>query len=255
MTLRSHRLRRRIHHLNSSVLEFNSDLPDLNSGVLELGSSILELNSRTLDLSPRVLDLNSGLPTLDSGFLKLSPGSSDRRNDNKIRRFLTKKRHATAFGPVYTVLTQPKHARWKSHNDASTRKVKHSMRIIVPANPDGLITLAKAISAKHTALGAASPLNAIQDIAKLAPQTVIAETNNASAKTLSKQAETATQARDVALGQDGQLTPGTVRYFVDSARDILAGANKGNEKKLGDWGFVVDDSPAPKKAPKKKLDP
>lgn len=42
----------------------------------------------------------------------------------------------------------------------------------------------------------------------------------------------------------------TGRYFVTSARDILLGLNKGNEKKLGDWGFVVDDSPTPAKTKK-----
>ena len=41
-----------------------------------------------------------------------------------------------------------------------------------------------------------------------------------------------------------------MRFVVTSARDILLGLNKGNEKKLGDWGFVVDDSPAPAKAKK-----
>lgn len=44
-----------------------------------------------------------------------------------------------------------------------------------------------------------------------------------------------------------------MRFFAASARDILAGINKGNEKKLGDWGFVVDDTAAPAKAPIKKL--
>jgi hypothetical protein len=51
----------------------------------------------------------------------------------------------------------------------------------------------------------------------------------------------------------GKVTPGTMRFFAASARDILAGINKGNEKKLGDWGFVVDDTAAPAKAPIKKL--
>lgn len=41
--------------------------------------------------------------------------------------------------------------------------------------------------------------------------------------------------------------PGTVAYYVRSARDVLADIHKGNEKKLGDWGFEVDDSPAPTK--------
>ncbi len=127
------------------------------------------------------------------------------------------------------------------------------MRINIPTNADDHIALAKAILAKHTALAAASPLAGIADIAKFGPQTTAADTANALAESLAKQAETATQNRDLALGQGGQLTPGSVRYFVTSARDILLGLNKGNEKKLGDWGFAVDDSPAPAKAKAKKL--
>ena len=79
------------------------------------------------------------------------------------------------------------------------------MRVIVPGNPDDLITLAKAILAKHTTLGAASPLNGINGIANFGAQTTTADTNNTSAKSLTKQAETATQNRDLALGQSGQL--------------------------------------------------
>jgi hypothetical protein len=34
-----------------------------------------------------------------------------------------------------------------------------------------------------------------------------------------------------------------VRFFVTAARDLLCAQNKGNEHKLGDWGFIVDSSP------------
>ena len=124
------------------------------------------------------------------------------------------------------------------------------MRITIPTNVDDHLTLAKAILAQHAALGPASPLNGIKDIATFGPQTKAADAANTLAKSLAKQAETAKQNRDLALGQSGQLTPGSVRFFVTSARDVLLGLNKGNEKKLGDWGFVVDDSPGPAK-PKK----
>jgi hypothetical protein len=38
--------------------------------------------------------------------------------------------------------------------------------------------------------------------------------------------------------------PGSLQFFVTSSRDVLAGQNKGNEHKLGDWGFEVIASPA-----------
>jgi hypothetical protein len=64
-----------------------------------------------------------------------------------------------------------------------------------------------------------------------------------------------TEARDNALGPD-TATPGYIRFYVTTARDVLAALNKGSEHKLGDWGFVVDASaqaaPAAKAAAKSK---
>ena len=117
------------------------------------------------------------------------------------------------------------------------------MRINIPSNPDDLITLAKAILAQHTKLGATSPLNGINGIAGFGTQTATADTNNQQAGLLYEQAKSATEARDNALGSD-VTTPGYVRYFVAAARDVLAGQNKGSEHKLGDWGFQVIASAA-----------
>ncbi len=112
------------------------------------------------------------------------------------------------------------------------------MRITIPTNVDALIKLAQAIQAKHQALGAASPLNGIRDIANLKTQTDLAAASNTQAEELSRQAETAIEARDNALGFD-LTTPGYVRYYVASARDVLLGLNKGAEHILGDWGYDV----------------
>jgi hypothetical protein len=57
---------------------------------------------------------------------------------------------------------------------------------------------------------------------------------------LRRDAEVATENCDLAIGDNGN--PLTVEYNVRSARDILAGLNKGNERKLGDWGFEVDSA-------------
>ena len=115
------------------------------------------------------------------------------------------------------------------------------MRIPIPKNPEEVIKLAKAVRDKHVALGTASPLNGIDGIANFDVQVDVADSNHSNAKDLAQQAETATEARDNALGPDTN-TPGTVRYFVTAARDLLAAQNKGSEHKLGDWGFAVDAS-------------
>jgi len=124
------------------------------------------------------------------------------------------------------------------------------MRINIPTSPESLAALGRAVYDKHSALGAASPLNGIEGIEQFGPQTQIAETNHKLAADLYKQAGTATQLRDRALGQAGQMREGTVRYFVTAARDILAGMNKGKEHKLGGWGFDVTEMAASNASPK-----
>ena len=71
-----------------------------------------------------------------------------------------------------------------------------------------------------------------------------ADTNNKSSNDLYQQAEEATQQRDIALGQTGQLHENTVRWFVTSARDVLLGLFKGSEQQLGEYGFNVTYGPA-----------
>ena len=62
---------------------------------------------------------------------------------------------------------------------------------------------------------------------------------NQSSVKLYRDAETATENRDIALGANNPVK-GTVTAYVRSVRDILSGIYKGNEQKLGDWGFEVD---------------
>lgn len=129
------------------------------------------------------------------------------------------------------------------------------VRIPIPVNPDDQITLAKAVLAKHKALGAQSPLSGL-DMAAFEAQLTIADAQNVLAKQLARDAEAATQARDGALGSPkGPEVPGTVKFFLRAGRDALAAVNRGNEKKLGDFGYTVDDSPRPPAAAKPKPKP
>lgn len=116
-------------------------------------------------------------------------------------------------------------------------------RVKIPKNKDAAIKLAQAILAKHIADGAASPLSGL-NIPDMTAKTTTADTQNQLSAKLYRDAETATQNCDNAIGADF-TTPGTVNYYNTSARDILAGLFKGNEQKLGSWGFEVDQSPAP----------
>ena len=118
------------------------------------------------------------------------------------------------------------------------------MRINIPGNPDEFITLTKSVLAKHVALGATSPLNSIPGIAGFAAQTGVADTQNLAAKDFTQKSETATEARDNAIGATTD-TAGSLQFFVTSARDLLLALNKSTEHKLGDWGFEVIASTAP----------
>jgi hypothetical protein len=119
-------------------------------------------------------------------------------------------------------------------------------RVNIPKNPDALIALAQSIGKKHTADGATSPLASL-NMADFSAKTGTADTQNQASAKLYRDAETATQNRDLALGD--KSTQGTVNCYVASVRDVLLGLYKGNEQKLGDWGFEVDQSaPASPKA-------
>ena len=72
-------------------------------------------------------------------------------------------------------------------------------RVSIPLSPDDLIALSKSIEAKHTADGAGSPLSAL-NMADMTTQTTTADTQNQASTKLYRDAETATQNRDNALG-------------------------------------------------------
>lgn len=136
---------------------------------------------------------------------------------------------------------------------------KQTFSVDVPVNPDELITLADKILAKDSELGANSPFKNIRGWSTFAALNTTADTNHKDSKKYAQMSVEATQSRDLALGQSGQLKENTVRWFVTSARDILQGLNKGNEQKLGEYGFEVTygspGSSAKKKAKKPDSNP
>lgn len=105
-----------------------------------------------------------------------------------------------------------------------------------------MIKLSSDILAKHVELGDDSPLKGLK-ITEWKANTVTADTENKKAAKLRKDAETATQNCDNAIGEPTDKFG--VDFNVKAARDILAGLNRGNEQKLGDWGFEVDSSARP----------
>lgn len=119
------------------------------------------------------------------------------------------------------------------------------MRVKIPESPDPLLELAKKIGDKHAADGDDSPLKGL-DMTAFSAKAKKADENNELFKKLSREAEKASQDRDIALGKS-RNDPGTLMAYVCAVRDTLLGKFRGSEKTLGEWGFIVDDTARAKK--------
>lgn len=117
---------------------------------------------------------------------------------------------------------------------------KTTGRIVVPTNVEGLLKLADGVYKKHIILGATSPLNALEDNNWATAGSKIAYTlqKHLEAEDLRRRSEEAYKERDISL----PLITDTVR---DSA-GLLKKINSKNPKRLGEWGFEVDDTPKTK---------
>jgi hypothetical protein len=127
---------------------------------------------------------------------------------------------------------------FKLLNSMATGK---KMRVNIPSNKKDLLDLAAKVNAKHLADGTASPLLLLQDItwATEGAKIAIALAKHDEAETLKLAMEQAYRERDLIMQNTEQV--------VRNSRDLLTGVNRSNMKRLGDWGFSIDDSPRAKK--------
>ena len=118
-------------------------------------------------------------------------------------------------------------------------------RVYLPTNPKGKLDLAAKVYAKHTQLGATSPLNTMQNHTWTSngPEVANALTLHDQAESLKRQADEAYKKRDLLLAE--------IDESLKSSRDLLLSITRDNPKELGQWGFDVFDSP--KAAPKKQV--
>lgn len=117
-----------------------------------------------------------------------------------------------------------------------------SSRVDVPRNIEELLTLASKVYAKHQAEGAVSPLNLLRDYDwnVIGPNVTAALAKHEEAERLKREAEKAYEERNSLIGDiDG---------VVKASRDLLKAANAKNPKKIGEWGFEVNDTPKAAKA-------
>jgi hypothetical protein len=119
---------------------------------------------------------------------------------------------------------------------------RHSFRVVVPTNTEKLLLLSENILQKNAQDGTLSPIpTALTD--QLQQLLFAARAEHNRRNDLDRQKEKHNEDRDLILGVNKTQTahsPGTVRYMVTAARDILLGHYRGKERTLGDWGFVVN---------------
>jgi len=113
-----------------------------------------------------------------------------------------------------------------------------TVRVEVPANETELLVLAGKIMAKHTDLGAASPLTGLDWTAN-GPRITQATDFDNQATVSHQKGEQFTEKRDVLMPD--------VREFERSCRDVLLGLNRSNPRALADFSFVVNDAVPAKK--------
>jgi hypothetical protein len=112
-------------------------------------------------------------------------------------------------------------------------------RVDIPrSNPSERLKLATAILAKHTALAAASPLKDLNWTA-VGPTVATATGYDTTAKQLAKDLEKNYGDRDALMA--------AIDKEITRSRDLLLAIYRDNPRKLGDFGFVVNDTPAPAK--------
>jgi hypothetical protein len=120
------------------------------------------------------------------------------------------------------------------------------MRVVIPRKPEDVINLGIAINKKHTEDGATSPLSSLKDYSWTVegPNLEKAKAKHDEAEELRKQMEKAYKERDLLMAN--------VPAIIRASRDVLTGINRQNMKRLGDWGFIVDNTVETKKKPETK---
>jgi hypothetical protein len=118
-------------------------------------------------------------------------------------------------------------------------------RVLISRNPEELLKLAGKVYSKHVADGATSDLNNLDagtyDWSKVGPTIPICLAFHDEAEDYKTKMEEAYRKRDALLT--------SIDEHVKGSSSFLKGKYANQPKKLGNWGFEVDDTA---RAPKKK---
>ena len=114
-------------------------------------------------------------------------------------------------------------------------------RIAIPRNIEENLQLVAKVYEKHQKDGAGSLLNNLDgmDWDKMGPNIALCLQKHLEAEDLKRKTEEAYRTRDLYLPELNEL--------LRASKGLLKGVYSKNPKKLGEWGFSVDDSPKVKK--------
>lgn len=110
-------------------------------------------------------------------------------------------------------------------------------RVSIPKNTVELLTLANKVNAKHILDGPTSILNSMadQDWNIISPKITQCENLHNQAEVLKAQMELMYRQRDALIPD--------IKSIVQDSRSFLKGVYSKNPKKLGEWGYEIDDTP------------
>lgn len=114
-------------------------------------------------------------------------------------------------------------------------------RVIISSNIEENLQLAQKVFDKHKIDATASLLKSLQDVDwdKLGPEITVCLAKHLEAEEFKRKMEDAYRERDLML-------PNIVDA-LRASKSLLKAAFSKNPKKLGEWGFTVDDTPKTKK--------
>lgn len=114
-------------------------------------------------------------------------------------------------------------------------------RIVIPKNVEEHLTLAQKVFDKHQADGNTSVLNTLADLDwnVIGPKIANCLAKHHEAEECRRKMEEAYRERDLVLPE--------IEEILRASKSLLKAIYTKNPKKMGEWGFSVDDTPKTKK--------
>lgn len=200
----------------------NIGVANNNIGIAKDNNGIAITNNGNVNCNNGFVDINNAVVARNNGIVKSITGNVICNKIKNVKLDLYYSISYFYFCYQYSLTQIP----------MATQK----MRVPIPRNPEELIRLGSSVFKKHVQDADASPLKSMKDYnwETEGPKLDKALAKHNEAEELKKKMEAAYKERDLLLANTVPI--------IRASRDILAGINSQNMKRLGDWGFTVEAS-------------